>query len=454
MTSQPSSHLTLSTSLRRFRQRSPRWLLGLGFLGLLLIAAPVISNRVGTQPEDETAQTDGGSLVETLVASPENYYEVSRAYTGEVAAVQASELGFERNGQLTALLVPEGSQVQAGEPLARLDVRNLQTQRLQIEAEKAQANAQLRELEAGARAEDIAAASAAVRDLEQQIGLQRSQLTRREFLYARGAISKETLDEFSFGEGALQARLDQARSQLQELQNGTRPEQISAQQAVVQQLDARLADLDVTIAKSTLNAPFSGTVSEHKVDTGTVVNAGQAVLRLVESATAEARIGIPVTAVGKLSIGEEKTVEVNGEKYGATVDSILPEVDEQTRTQTVVLTLEPSASARLSPGQTVRLNLTERIASAGFWLPTEALTQGLRGLWTCYVVVPEESSAERERAYVVETKSVEVVHQEGDRAFVTGTLQANDTVVASGSHRLVPGQKVRLMDETAQSFVD
>ncbi len=70
--------------------------------------------------------------------------------------------------------------MQSGAPLARLDVRNLQTQRLQIEAEKAQANARLRELEAGARAEDIAAASAAVRDLEQQIGLQRSQLTRRE----------------------------------------------------------------------------------------------------------------------------------------------------------------------------------------------------------------------------------------------------------------------------------
>lgn len=457
MTSQPSSpYLALSTSLRRFRQRSPRWLIGLGFLGILLITGAAISNRIAAQPEDATAQTDGGLLVETVTASPEDSYEVSRAYTGEVASVQASELGFERNGQLTALLVPEGSQVQTGAPLARLDTRNLQTQRLQIEAEKAQANAQLRELEAGARTEDIAAASAAVRDLEQQIGLQRSQLTRREFLYARGAISKETLDEFSFGEGALQARLDQSRSQLQELQNGTRPEQISAQQAVVQQLDARLADLDVTIAKSTLNAPFSGTVSEHKVDIGTVVNAGQSVLRLVESATAEARVGIPVTAINKLGIGEEKTLEVNGEKYSATVDSILPEVDEQTRTQTVVLTLEPSASARLSPGQTVRLNLTERIASEGFWLPTEALTQGLRGLWICYGVVPEENSTEKgEITYVVETKSVEVVYQEGDRVFVTGTLQADDTVVASGSHRLVPGQQVRLMGEAAQqSFVD
>ena len=100
-------------------------------------------------------------------------------------------------------------------------------------------------------------------------------------------------------------RVEQAGSELQELQNGTRPEQINAQQAVVKQFDARLADLDVTLAKSTLNAPFGGTVSEHKIDTGTVVNAGQSVIRLVESGSAQARIGLPVTAVAKLDVGEE-----------------------------------------------------------------------------------------------------------------------------------------------------
>ena len=456
MSYQPSSHSPMiATLLRRFRRLSPQWLIGLGLLGLLLVAVPVVKSLSSARPETESAQADSLLPVETITPSQSNYYEVTRAYTGEVSTVQASELGFERSGQLTEILVSEGAQVQAGAPLARLDVQNLQTQRLQIEAEKARAIAQLRELEAGARAEDIAAAEAAVRDLEQQIALQRTQLVRREVLYERGAISRETLDEFSFGEGALQARLDQARSQLRELQNGTRPEQISAQEAVVRQLDARLADLDVTLAKSTLNAPFSGRVSEHRVDAGTVVSAGQPVLRLVESAMAEARVGIPATAVSKLRVGEEKTVEVNGEQYTATVASILPEVDAQTRTQTVVLTLGESASAQVNPGQTVRLNLTERIASEGVWLPTEALTQGIRGLWTGYVVVSEESSSdgEKERTYVVQPKSVEIVHQENNRVFVNGTIEAGDDVVASGAHRLVPGQQVTLVDKPTQSFV-
>jgi len=444
-----------ASPLKRIRQLSPRWLMGLGLFGLLLITLPVLRSRTVASTETESAQSKGILPVETVTVESVDGYDVTRAYTGEITSLQASELGFERSGQLVELLVPEGSQVQAGAPLARLDVRNLQTQRLQVEAEKARANAQLLELEVGARTEDIAAARFAVKDLEQQTSLQETQLARRQVLYDRGAISREELDEYKFGEGSLQARLDQARSSLQELQNGTRPEQISAQEALVQQLDARLADLDVTLAKSTLNAPFSGTVAEHKVDAGTVVGAGQSVIRLVEDGTPEARIGVPADVVNNLNVGEERTVELNGEKYTGTISSILPEVDLQTRTQTIVLALEPRASARVSPGQTVRLNLTERIEKGGIWLPAEALTQGIRGLWSAYAVLPTEESIEaaREIEYVVQPQSVEVVHQEGDRVLVTGTIQSNDVIVATGSHRLVPGQQVQLKDETAKSFI-
>lgn len=446
-----SSSSISSPLSEKIKQLSPRWLIGIGLLGLLLVGVPVLRARSGVSAVASSGEASASERsvmpVETVVAKTVSTYEVARTFTGEITSLQASELGFERSGQLTALLVAEGGEVAAGEPLARLDVRNLQTQRLQIEAERAQALAQLTELEVGARSEDIAVAQAAVQDLEQQIALQRTQLARREILYEKGAISQEALDEFSFGEGSLEARLNQARSQLLELENGTRPERLSAQNAVVQQLDARLADLDVTISKSTLYAPFGGRVSAHNVDSGTVVGAGQSVIRLVENGVLEARIGVPVDEVRRLSVGAERTVTVSGERYTAAVTSVLPEIDGQTLTQTVVLQLEPRAAARVSPGQTVRLDLTEQISAEGIWLPTEALTQGIRGLWTAYVVVPEagDESATGDD-YIALQQAVEVIHQDGDRVLVTGTLQPGDVVVASGSHRLVPGQQVRPME--------
>ena len=339
------------------------------------------------------------------------------------------------------MYVQEGDRISAGAPLARLDISNLQTQRLQVEAEKARAMAQLAELEAGPRVEDIAAAAAAVRDLEQQLALEDARQTRRTLLYNEGAISREELDETSFSQGALEARLDQAQSNLEELQNGTRQEQIDAQRALVQQLDARIADLDVTIGKSTLKAPYDGIVSTRQVDEGTVLSAGQPVLRLVENAAPEARIGMPAEIANQLQVGSPQTLRLGVETYSAVVDSVLPEVDPETRTQTVIFRLESAAISRISPGQTVRVELTETVPTDGVWLPTEALTQGVRGLWNCYILVPSDEASSD--AYEVQPQVVEILHQEGDRVLVRGTLQPGDRVVASGTHRLVPGQQVQ-----------
>ncbi|MEL6606588.1 MAG: efflux transporter periplasmic adaptor subunit, partial [Cyanobacteria bacterium J06614_10] len=110
----------------------PRWLICFGLLGLVLISIPIIQSRASGPADTEAVTASDPLPVETITAATTTSYDVSRTYTGEIAALQASELGFERSGQLTAILVPEGAQAVAGAPLAQLDVQNLRTQRLQI----------------------------------------------------------------------------------------------------------------------------------------------------------------------------------------------------------------------------------------------------------------------------------------------------------------------------------
>jgi len=439
----------LSKAVRRFPkaawrslQRNPQMLIAaLIGLALLFVGVPLLLKQPA--PSAETEETPSATRVlpvETLEVEPVTSYSVSRSFTGEIAALRTSSLGFERSGTLTAVLVNEGDQVTRGQSVARIDVQNLATQRRQFVAQKAQAEARLSELLAGARKEDIAAAEAAVRDLQEQLRLQNVQRARRESLYKQGAIAREQLDEFAFGAASLEARIDQAKSNLAELRNGNRPQEIAAQQAVVQQLQASVDDMDVTISKSSIAAPFSGIIAEKLVDEGTVVGAGQSVLRISESAAPEARIGIPVEMVGQLVIGESLQATSGQEQYLAEVVSILPEVDSATRTQTVVLALEPELLTKVTPGQTVRVNLTEAISAQGYWLPTSALTQGIRGLWNCFAVV--ERSSEAGGGFVVEQQAVEIVHQEGDRVLVRGTLQPGAQVIENGTHRMVPGQLV------------
>lgn len=423
----------------------------LGLLGLMVAvgAAFGAKNLIQTEPETEEVAVARPLPVTTLKATPVKSYQVMRTYTGEVAAIRTSQLGFERGGKLVNVFVKEGDRVKSGQPIAKLDVSNLQMQKLQLEAQKAQAQARLDEFIAGPRQQDIAASRAAVDDIKQQLELQKAKLKRRKYLYEQGAIAREQLDEIAFGENSLTARLRQAQSNLDELLAGTRTEQIAAQRAAVKQLEASISDLKITIAKSTIKAPFASIVSSRQIDEGTVVNAGQAVVRLVENTSPEARIGMPTTVVNKLRVGSPQTVEINNQTYSARVASILPVVNSNTRTQVVVLKLEASTISKINPGQTVRLKLTDTIPTEGFWLPNKALTQGLRGLWTSYVLVKPKTENPNlpKDAFVLEQRSVEILHQESDRVLVRGTLQSGDRIVANGVHRLVPGQMVRPIGE-------
>lgn len=417
---------------KRFR----RWWLSLAIFPVVAVAA---MRQLG--PE-EAALPTAALPVQVLPLTPVESYTVERQYSGELVAGRSSQLGFEAGGTVVELLVDEGDRVSANQPLARLDTRGLTTQRQQLVAQKDQATALLTELKNGPRPQDIAAARAAVADLEQQVALSRLQRDRREDLYSRGAISREALDQETFGTGSLENRLAQANSQLDELLAGTRSEQIDAQAARVRQLDASILAVDVDLSKSVIKAPFSGRISQRLVDEGGVVSGGQAVLQLVEGSVTEARIGVPTEVAQELTLGSAQTVKVGDRAFPATVTALLPELDAASRTTTVILAV--NAETDLTLGQTAQLTLANSQPTEGFWLPSTALVQGEQGLWSVYVAKAEPELETSD--LTVSRQPVEVLHTEGDRVLVQGLVQPGDRVIASGTHRVVPGQVVSVAE--------
>ncbi|HHP7232448.1 MAG TPA: HlyD family secretion protein, partial [Xenococcaceae cyanobacterium] len=271
-----------------------RWQIALASL-ILILAGVGIGKLDPNNTSSTQTQTQVKPLpVETTQIQLAKTYQTVQSYTGEVVAMRSSEVGFERGGKLVKVLVDEGDRVTTGTILAQLDTSNLAAQRQSLVAQKAQAAAKLAELTNGARSEQIAAAAARVRDLERQLELEQIKRDRRKYLYAEGAISQEQLDEVAFNSQALSERLNNAKSNLEELVNGTRYEQIAAQQGVVAQLSAQIADLEITIAKSTLKAPFSGAIALRYFDEGTVVEMGNPIVRIVEDSQPEVKIGVPI----------------------------------------------------------------------------------------------------------------------------------------------------------------
>ncbi|MBD2655452.1 efflux RND transporter periplasmic adaptor subunit [Synechocystis sp. FACHB-383] len=369
---------------------------------------------------------------------PVRGYQVKRTYTGEIVPRKQSDLGFEQGGTLAELLVDKGAEVMEGQPLARLDTRTLKAQKAELEAQRLELQAGLAELNNGSRWEDIAAGQGAVAELEEQLTLASLKTQRREQLYAEGAISLEQLDEERVAEASLKRRLEIAQSNLDKLNNGSRPEPIAGQQARIQGLDAQIRQIEIQISKAQLLAPFSGTIGDRLVDPGMVVGAGSPVFRLVAAGMPEAHIGIPPNLSGQMRAGQTYSVNVRGQGYSGTVTALLPALNSSTRTTTAILQLN-DAPTRLRAGETAQLDVTETQPLEGFWVTSTALVPGEQGLWSVYVLGAKQPQPHQ---YIVSRQDVEVLHTQGDRSLVRGLLQPGDRLISSGSHRLVTGQTV------------
>ncbi len=200
--------------------------------------------------------------------------------------------------------------------------------------------------------------------------------------------------------------------------------------------------MEIDLGRSVLVAPYAATVSRRPIDEGVVVSGGQAVLTLVEAAPREVRVGVPPLVAAALRPGETHPVTVGERRLQGTITALLPELDGASRTATVVLRLP---EADLPVGATARLALRRTERGEGFWLPTEALVAAERDLWSVLVLQPQapaEGSGLPRQARPVARRLVEILHSEGDRSLVRGTLRPGEPVIASGTHRVVPGQWV------------
>lgn len=407
--------------------------------GGLAVARPWASPSAAVN-STAPAQLDSLLPVSSLRVESSEAYSRDRIYTGELEARRASELGFELGGLLTEVLVEEGAEVAAGEELARLDTRRLETSLAGARARRDGAAALLAELEAGPRQEIIAAGRASMLELEKELELAKARLARRESLVEKNAVSREVLEEAQRGVDVMDARLQTRKSALDELLAGTRKERVDAQRAALATLAAEVEALEVELDKSVLRAPFEGRIARRNVDEGAVVTTGSSVLRLVEDRVLEVRLGVPLAARDEVSHGDVFSLAVTGATLEAEVVAVLPELDPDTRTVTVLLAVD-ARDADVLPGQVAELRVAERVERYGFWVPVTALTRGERGLWTVYALASDADESERR---LIERRDVEVLHTSGERAYVRGALRDGDEIIDAGVHRVVPGQEVRI----------
>ncbi|MFA9477686.1 efflux RND transporter periplasmic adaptor subunit [Phycisphaerales bacterium AB-hyl4] len=358
-------------------------------VAVVLLAVVVVVILISTGAGDEAAAAPVRAMsVRVVAVEAAEGYEVVRQFVGQVEPARQSAVGFELSGMMAELLVDEGDTVERGQVLARLDTARLEARRHELEASLREARA-------------------------------RTELAEQTY---------ERTTEAAEHDAVSSREVDEARSEL------------ATAEAAEARAEASLTTLEVDLRKSELVSPFDAVVARRMVDEGQVASEGAAVFELLDRHWPRVRVGLAGDAVRRYAAGDVVSVQVNGETVAAEVRSLLPVRERATRMVDVLLVLDGELND-LRRGDTAVLSVERQVAGAGYWLPLSALTEGARGLWACYVVETDGGAAR------VSRRDVELLYQDGERAFVRGALAEGQRVVADGLHRLTPGQVVRVADE-------
>jgi len=360
------------------------------FLAFVAVALAGCSDPGG--PDAAQAATPATSAAMAVTVAPVVSRSMPRTVlvSGAVMPVEEMLLGVEVSGlRVTDLLVDVGQPVRRGQVLLRLDTRML-------DSELAQANAVLREAEAGA-------------------ALARANLARGENLAREKFISATQLDELRAARTQGDARVGTARA---------------ARDA---------AALRRSFAE--LRAPDDGLLSKRLVQPGQVVMAGGELLRMIRDGRLEWRAELPMTQLTSIQPGATIALRTpTGEEVIGKVRAVSPGVDIATRTGTVFADLpEPRG---LAPGAYLEGRIETGIVEAAT-VPAEAVV--LRdGFPTVFVLKRADDGGDVAQARRIRTgakldATIEIL--EG--------LAPGAQVVVKGAGFLADGDRVRIVPASA-----
>ncbi len=179
---------------------------------------------------------------EQLAASQEgvtNFGNIASA-SGKVVPANWAMLGLESGGRIT-WLVDEGTEVAAGDILARLDTQDQETAVAQAQAAHASVMAQLKKARTGATAEEIAAANGAVLAAEGHVAAAEARLAQVESKADLGVdMAEAALAQAQGAREAAQAEQARAQAEYSRIQSGATAEEIAFYEAKLAQAEAEL----------------------------------------------------------------------------------------------------------------------------------------------------------------------------------------------------------------------
>jgi RND family efflux transporter MFP subunit len=191
---------------------------------------------------------------------------------GVAEPIERATLSTRLMGSVTQVLVKEGDRVSRGQPLVRVDARDVEAKRAQVDA-------------------GIAAAEAVYQDAL-------TQAERFRALYADSAATRFQLDQVETGLARAEAGLRTARASREEL--------------------------DAVGAYAEIRSPFGGIVTRRYVDPGAFAAPGAPVVEVQDGSRLRVSVTAPPRIAGALKRGQAIAAAIEGQRVRATIEGVVP----------------------------------------------------------------------------------------------------------------------------------
>jgi HlyD family secretion protein len=227
--------------------------------------------------------------------------------------------------RVVRVFVEEGDSVAPGDTLATLTQATLAPDLAIREARLQAAQAQLMELERGARPAEIRRAEAQLQGASADADRAGSDLRRAEQLAPDGTISQQQLDNARAAAAAAAASRDAAAATLRLLQEGARSEQIQAARAEVASARGAVAGVRASVEELVLISSVAGVVEGRHVQPGEVLAGGQAAVTVARAQRPWARIYVGERLLPYVRAGQAVEGMLDGVarvRFSGTVDHI------------------------------------------------------------------------------------------------------------------------------------
>ena len=234
----------------------------------------------------------------------------SNSVSGTIETDEA-QVASRYGGRVEKISAQEGDALATGQVFVELDAAELPARRDRVAA-------QLAELEAGPRKEEIAAAKA---DWESQIAnleLARADEKRAQDLFAQKTISITERDQAVTHAQWLEKIVAADKSRYDLLLAGTRPEEIA-------QARAQLAEIETDLREMRIAAPTNCVLEVLNVKIGDVLAPNQPVATLLLTNHLWIRVYVPEPWLGKIKLGAAANVRVDsfpGKNFAGVIEQI------------------------------------------------------------------------------------------------------------------------------------